>query len=218
MSPSYLLSRLRARAGFTLLEIVIALVILTAALIVLVESQGQAVFMTFEGQKVLTATWLAEEKVAEVQRRLEEDGFTESDIEEEGDFDDIGEGFGDGLDIGEAYEEFHWAYTIRQVELQLGDVGGLFGQMETNGYQGGAAQSGMGSMFSGMVGTLISSMLSPELIAESLAPYLREVRVRVWWSEREEDGVCLDCVEIVTHAINPSGAVKAGDSAPPAEP
>lgn len=203
----------RSRAGFTLLEIVIALVILTGALIVLVESQGQAVFMTFEGQKVLTATWLAEEKVAEVHRRLEEDGFTDRDIEEEGDFDDLGESFGGDMDLGDQFEEFHWAYTIRQVELQLGDVGSLFGQMEGNGYQGGAATSGMSGMFSGLMSTVLSSMLSPELIAESLSPYLREVRVRVWWSEREEDGICLDCVEIVTHAINPSGAVAAGDDA-----
>jgi hypothetical protein len=46
------------------------------------------------------------------------------------------------------------------------------------------------------------------MIAEFLGPYVREVRVRVWWGEdsesSEEDG---SEVVLTTHVINPGGAV-----------
>ena len=46
------------------------------------------------------------------------------------------------------------------------------------------------------------------MIAEFLGPYIREMRVRVWWGKdgesREEDGAE---VVLTTRVINPGGAV-----------
>jgi hypothetical protein len=42
------------------------------------------------------------------------------------------------------------------------------------------------------------------MISEYLGAYIREVRVLVWWGENEDS---VDQVELLTHIINPSGAV-----------
>ena len=53
--------------------------------------------------------------------------------------------------------------------------------------------------------------MSSEMITEMLTPYIREVRVRVWWGkdaeEAEESG---NQVVIVTHQVNPSGIITMG--------
>ena len=51
---------IRNRAAFTLMEIVISLAILAVSLMVLVESQTASVIQTMDGQRILTATQLAE--------------------------------------------------------------------------------------------------------------------------------------------------------------
>ena len=44
-----------------------------------------------------------------------------------------------------------------------------------------------------------------------LKPYIREVRVLIWWGEEPEEGAdCEDCIELVTHVANPTGEVIAG--------
>ena len=50
-----------------------------------------------------------------------------------------------------------------------------------------------------------------DMIGEMLSPYMRELRVRVWWQRIEDDG--FDPVEIVTHVVNPSGQVVPGAGA-----
>ena len=50
--------------------------------------------------------------------------------------------------------------------------------------------------------------VSSDMITDMLSPYLREVRVRVWWEGIEDDGY--DPVETVTHVVNPSGQVIPG--------
>ena len=52
------------RRAFTLLEVMVALGILALGLMVLVESQGGAVMMTTESHRIMTATILAQEKMA----------------------------------------------------------------------------------------------------------------------------------------------------------
>ena len=46
--------------------------------------------------------------------------------------------------------------------------------------------------------------IDSDVVTEMLSPYFREVRVRVWWGENEDD---LDQVELVSHVINPSGTI-----------
>jgi prepilin-type N-terminal cleavage/methylation domain-containing protein len=194
------------RTGFTLLEVVIALGILAVSVMILVETQAGALMMSTDADRMQTATYLAEEKMLEAQLYLEREGWGSQDIEEEGDFEDFGdEEFRGGslqLDLeSDQYEDFKWAYTIREINLEipsnLGDMagdlseGGYFGERDTEEFEGGQPD-------------LTDLGISPDMISEYLGAYIREVRVIVWWGENEDS---VDQVELLTHIINPSGAV-----------
>lgn len=205
-----------ARAGFTLLEVVVALVILTMSLFVLVNAQASSVFMTTDSQRTLTATWLAQQKMTEALLRVEADGVQATDIEESGDFEDFGgDGdFGESVDFGGEFDDYAWAYTIRAVDIQLGDVSGQTDAMQDAGL--GPSDDQMQS--SGSEGKDLGDLgVQPDMIGEMLKPYIREVRVLIWWGEEPaEDEDCEDCVELVTHVANPTGEIVAGAGADPA--
>ena len=207
-----------SRRGFSLLEVMVALAILTVSLVILVETQSSAVVLTVEAERVVTATDLAQMKLSEALLQVEEEGFTVADIHEEGDFDDLGDDILD-VEFGRELSDFKWEYTITEVEIDgvgdmasaaqdAGDAGGgsplgaLFG--------GGGGGDDGGNASSGSSGDMLSALgFGPEQITEMLTPYIREVRVRVWWGESleqaEEDGT-----EVVatTHVINPSGILQ----------
>ena len=202
-----------ARTGFTILEILVALGILSVAMMVMVETQGGAVNATLDSDRYLVATTLAQEKLAEAQLRLEREGYSPTDINEEGDFNDFGEAFG-GVEVD--YSEFKWAYTIRQVDMQLGDIGNSLSTLQEAGLgpppaEGSSSPTSSskfgGDATAGSPADALSGMPT-DMLGEMLSPYLREVRVAVWWgpdSEFEDPDGCVSCVQIVTHLINPSG-------------
>ena len=193
------------RRAFTLLEVVIAIGILSVTLLVLVESQATAVFMTVDGRKVSTATMLADEKMQEVILTLEREGWTSQDIEEEGNFEEYGaeEFRGEDANIETDFEDFKWAYTVRRIELNIPtDLSGTADTLAEGGGLGEQAQDeGLGGM--GLDLSMIPGF-SPDMMMDQLAGFMREVRVRVWWGENE-DGE--DQVEFVHHVINPTGVV-----------
>ncbi len=200
--------------GFTLLEVMVAIGILSLSLMVLLETQTSSVVMTGEARKIGVASALANEKITEVLLTLEREGWTSQDIEEEGHFDDFGseEFRGDSLnlDLEDDLKDFHWAYTVRRVELSMpGDVMGTAGELAEGGYWGEQSEeaSEQASQSSGFDLSDVPGF-NPEQITEYLSNYLREVRVVVWWGENEDES---DQVEITTHAINPSGLVATPD-------
>ena len=194
--------------GFTLLEVVIALAILAVSVMILIETQAGALLMSTDADRMSTATMLAQEKMIEAHLVLEREGWGSQDIEEEGDFDDFGEEDfrGDALRIeidSDQYEDFHWAYTIRKIDLEIPtDLGGMAGDLSDGGYFGEQEQEN--SSLSNQQMDLSDLGISTEMITEYLGDYIREVRVLVWWGDNE-DGV--DQVELLTHIINPSGVV-----------
>ena len=195
----------RSRRAFTLLEVVIAIGILSVTLLVLVQSQATAVFMTVDGRKVSTATMLADEKMQEVILTLEREGWTSQDIDEDGDFEEYGaEDFrGEDANIETDLEDFKWAYTVRRIEMNIPtDLSGTADTLADGGGLGEQAQQeGLGDM--GLDLSMIPGF-SPDMLMDQLSGFMREVRVRVWWGENEEGE---DQVEFVHHVINPTGVV-----------
>lgn len=205
----------RVRAGFTLLEVMVALGILSLSLIVMLETQASSVVLTAEARKISVATQLADEKLMEVMLTLEREGWTSQDIEEEGHFDDFGSeefrGESLNLDLEDEYKDFHFAYTVRRIEMTLpGDVMGTAGELAQGGYWGEQSDEAQEQQASQSAGFDLSDIpgFNPEQITEYLSNYIREVRVVVWWGENEDE---TDQVEITTHAINPSGIVATPD-------
>lgn len=191
------------RRGFSLLEVMIALAILTTSVVILVETQSTAAWATREAEKVVTATDLAQYKLTEATLLVEMDGFSEGEIYEKGDFDDLGDDVLN-LQMGEALEEFHWEYAVQEIDIQLaGDIAGMVGGLAGDD-GGGAGGGGLGGM-----GGMLSAVMSPDAIGEMIGPFIREVRVRVWWGEdsdaAEEHGTE---VVLISHVINPSGEIQ----------
>lgn len=201
--------------AFSLLEVMISLAILVTALTLLVEVQATAILMTKEGERLVTASNLAQEKSAEIVLRLESEGFTDVDVCESGEFDDFGDEVLDA-EFGDRLDDYHFEWCVSTVDVALaGDIAGMAGGLAGGGYfpGEGAGQAGASLDAASALGgapDLASMGLGPEQISEMLGKYVREVRVRIWWGQdskhAEKEG---DEVVVITHAINPTGAITA---------
>lgn len=203
---------LRARRAFTLLEVMIATAILVVTLVILTETQATAVQMTLEAERIQIATQLAQAKLAEVQLLVEREGFPQgSDLTDKGDFDDFGNEVLN-LQFGDDLEDFHWEYLVQEIDLELaGDLLGTINQL--TGQFGGDNATGAQDMEIPGVGGMdaLSAFVSPEMITDLLDPYLREVRVVVWWGDDVEEAEELgNQVELVQH-ISVPGRMKLQD-------
>ncbi|MCB9669501.1 MAG: prepilin-type N-terminal cleavage/methylation domain-containing protein [Alphaproteobacteria bacterium] len=191
------------RRGFSLLEVMIALAILTTSIVILVETQSTAAWATREAEKVVTGTDLARYKMSEALLRVEADGFTDGEIFESGDFRDLGDEVLN-LQMGEALEDFHWEYAVQEIDIQLaGDIAAMASEFagDDGGGEGGPAIPGLPGGAGGL-----SALLSPEMLSQMLGPYIREVRVRVWWGKNSDEAEDYGSeVILVSHVINPSG-------------
>lgn len=204
----------RARRGFSLLEVMIALAILVTCVVILAQSQSTSVLATREAQLMVTGTNLAQEKVSEVLLVVAKEGFTDQDHCEDGDFSNLGDETMD-LQFGDALDRYHFAWCISQIDVGL--AGDIMGMAQSLAGGGGAGASGSGAAAGGAAaggmpaGMDLSALgLGPDMISKLLSNYVREVRVVVWWGEDEktskDDG---DEIVITTHIINPTGAVTA---------
>lgn len=210
---------MRARRGFSLLEVMVALAILVTSLVILAETQSNAVVMTREAERVITATDLAVGKLTELRLYLEKEGFQDDQVHESGDFDD----WGDELltiEVGDDLEDFHWEWWITEVDLELaGDIAGMAGSLAGDGALDGALAGllpgglpeGASSAAAGAANAAsgLGALLSPDMVTEMLTPYVRELRVRVWWGEDSDEAARLgNEIVIVSHQTNPTGIVQ----------
>ena len=177
-------------AGFTLLEVLIALAILAVSLLILVSAQSSAARMTVEADRILVGSMLARHKLSQVLLTLEKDGFSEQDeLEEEGDFDEAFPG---------TYPEFRWKYTVRKIEVE--DLSKVLDTASAAAPDQGDDE-GASDLGSGQADPLDTSQLSGvmDIIAKSLSEKVREISVRVEWGE----GDSLDDVTLVDYATRP---------------
>jgi len=214
--------RRSARGGFSLLEVMLALMILTVSLLILAETQATAVIATQEAERFIVATDLAQLKMSEAMLKLEEEGFQTSEVVEFGEFDDLGDEL-TNLEFGRELEDYRWEYTITEIDIQLaGDLASMMGE--------GGAGDALGGMFPGMsdaagaggglpggAGDALGAVgMGPDQLTQMIGPYIRMVVVRVWWGEdsdsAKEDGTE---VTLATHVANPAGMLAV---APPVAP
>lgn len=186
----------------------VALAILTVSLILLVQTQSSAVLLTTEAERTIVATDLARMKMTEALLEVEKDGFQISDVYEFGEFDELGDELLD-MEFGKELEDFHWEYLVSEVDIEmLGDLATAAQSLPSVAGDGEAGENTAGGAGSPL-DALGAMGIGPDMISQFLGPYVREVRVRVWWGEdsekAEEDG---SEVVITTHVINPGGALQ----------
>ncbi len=97
------------RRGFTLLEIMIAMAILSISLLALYSSMGNSLRISGQAEASNEATQLARKKMTEILMSLEEDiarGAFPEEKEENGNFD-------------KPFEKYKWSYIIKKVEIPV---------------------------------------------------------------------------------------------------
>lgn len=131
--------RRSSQLGFTLIEVMIGLAILAAALVVLLRGSSMNVAATQQARMMTAATELARSKMYDIEAELFEEGFSQLEESEDGEFDD------------EGWPMIKWEYEISKIELpNLGALEGFMGGDEEPGAEGAEGQSG--GMLGGLMG------------------------------------------------------------------
>ncbi len=195
------------RAGFTLLEVMMALLLLATAVMILVQSQTTAVHLQSEATRINTATMLARQIFTELDIRMAKEGFGELEIKETGDFNDQ-------LYDGQ-FDDYRWEYEIEKLEVELPGLGNLMGMMGEGTEELGAAagvQTG-GQAPQSDLAALGALGFDFSFLTEQMGKYLREARVRICWEEgtNRQYEPQEECLEVVTHMANPTGRVLSAD-------
>jgi general secretion pathway protein I len=198
--------RRRRAAGFSLLEVMIAMSILAAALTWIVVGMARNISAENHAKLMTTATFLARSKMNDLEDELYEKGFGEFEKELTGTFEDRG------------FQRFSWRLIVDKVEMpsvdqvqtvlgKAGDVKAAVTGQEPPKEQ--AAQSPMTSGVAAMSGSF-------GIIKDVLEGGIRRLTVQVLWQEgRRTHDVSVVAfytdVRRVDQAINLTGMTEALD-------
>jgi general secretion pathway protein I len=195
----------RARRGFTLLEVMVALAVLALAMTAVSDVVGGALQSHNRARQLEVATMLARARLAEAEAKFEEEGFRDFDQVEEGTFSD------------EGHPEVAWKVECLKPQVELGPdgvlkaltgidggVAGLLGlDGKTPGQGGGAGSAAPTGPFSSLAGSPMAAtavaMIQQQLtsLGEKLKSGVRELRLTVSW----KDGRAEESFTVVTHLV-----------------
>jgi len=185
---------MRARA-FTLLEVLVALAVLSFGLMAVADLAGTALRQHGYARDLTVATALARGKMAELEEAYEDKGFKDFDEGEEGDFADQGR------------PDFAWRVEGKKPDTTLGPeqlLGVLLGQAGEDASTQELLQKlmgtgGPGGQSQGAPGGLLGGVLSAQLTAfgEQLKKSFRQVTLTVAW----RDGRTVHQFDVTTHLV-----------------
>ena len=171
----------RAASGFTLLEIMVALAILSTTLVVLLRIVTNNVRATNHAKMTTAATFLARTKMVELEDQILYDGFVEANENKAGSF------------KAEGYPQFRWETSIERIELPTNLA------QKTQDEAREATDKAKGdpmAMMSGFLGGMMSAFIEP--IRIGLQESVRKVTVRVFWDETGRRNQSFDVVQYLT--------------------
>ncbi len=177
----------RGQAGFSLLEVMVAVAIMALALVVLFRITTNNVRAAAHSRLVTTATLLARAKISAMEDEILTDGFVDNDQEADGDFSD------------EGYPHFRWQSLIEAVELPA-DAAEKAQAASTQNQQEAATGPGANpmSMLTGMMGGMLSTFIEP--IRNGLEQSVRKITLRVLWTEVSIGELSFEVVTFMTDA------------------
>jgi general secretion pathway protein I len=175
----------RASSGFTLLEVMIAVAILSMTLVVLLEIVTSNLRATHHAKLTTAATLLARAKMIDLEDQILDTGFSNTDETGTGTFKEQG------------HPELAWDSAIERVELPTDAI-----QKQKDEAHDKAQDSDSTnpmSMISGFIGGMMGSFIEP--IRLGLQESVRRVTVHVTWSE---SGRPDQSIEVVQYLTDPS--------------
>ncbi|MES1165126.1 MAG: prepilin-type N-terminal cleavage/methylation domain-containing protein, partial [Verrucomicrobiota bacterium] len=186
----------RPQAGFSLLEIMVAIAILSITLVVLLSIVTNNIRATNHAKMTTAATFLARTKMVDIEDQILDVGFSDTTETGTGTFKELG------------YPQFRWETTIERIELPA-DMGQRAKDQATDDTKD--AKDPM-SMLTGIMGSMMSSFIEPVRIG--LQESVRKVTVRVLWNEHGRPDQSFEVVQYLTDPakadINNFGAAAAG--------
>lgn len=185
----------RAARGFTLLEVMVALAILSLGLLGISDLVGGAMRNHARAKQLDVATLLARGKLADLEDHYEEEGFRDFDETDEGTFDE------------EGHPEVVWKVLVRKPDVELGGENACAALLGDTGLSALLPSTGPSPGTSGGGGTTTQSPLALQIEAmvrtqcaafgETIKKSLRELRLTVSW----KDGRADEAFEVVTHLV-----------------
>jgi len=167
-------------SGFTLLEIMVAVAILSITLVTLLSIVTNNVRATNHAKMTTAATFLARAKMIDVEDQILETGFSTSDENADGTFKEQG------------YPGFRWESLIERVELPVDAAK----KSQDEAADKAKDSSNPMAMLGGFVGGMMSSFIEP--IRLGLQESVRRVTVRVMWDETGRPNQTLEVVQYLT--------------------
>jgi general secretion pathway protein I len=207
-------------AGFTLLEVMVALAILAASFMAISDLAGNAVKNYAYARDLSVATLLARAKMAELEEQYEDSGFRDFDETLEGDFAD------------QDRKEFGWRAEVKKpasdlsAQQLLAVLLGvspddattqdlltklLGGSQGTSGTQPAATSS---ATLGGAMGGIMQAQVTT--FGEDIKKAIRELRLTVTWKEgRREQGFDVSTYLVVLNPKAPGGNRGTDPDVPP---
>ena len=183
------MKRLRNPAGFSLIELLLAVGILAGAVVGLLGAVGNSYVEQVRNEDRLKAVWLANNKIAllqaEIEANMEKGVYPEND-EKAGNFD-------------EPDDDYKWTYSVKKVEIPI-DFSALGGGSQGADATASAAEAATASAEASAAQGLsqVSGLL--QLVIKDASKALREVKVTVSWTDSESDEE--HTVSLTTHMVN----------------
>jgi len=171
-----------AGAGFTLLEIMIAVAILAATTVVLLRIVTNNIRATNHAKLTTAATFLARTKISDVEDDVLYNGFSTDTESDKGTFKDEGPG----------YERFRWETMIERIELPTD----LTTKAQDTATKSSKEAKNPMELMSGFLGGMMSAFIEP--IRIGLQESVRKVTVRVFWDEHGRPDQTIEVVEYLT--------------------
>ena len=177
--------------GFTLLEIMVALAILSSTLVVLLQIITNNIRATNHAKLTTAATLLVRSKMTDIEDGILENGFSTDDEADKGTFRDQG------------YADFRWESRIERIELPTD----MKQPAEQKSGDDSKSKDPMQAL-TGMMGGLMSTFLEP--IRVGLEESVRRVTVTVTWNEIGRRDQKLEVVTFMTDPAKLDMALSVG--------
>ena len=176
--------------GFTLLEIMIALAILSISLLSLYSSIGNSLKASGFAEDMDRAMQLARQRMSEIRITLDEEmarGAFPDEKEEEGTFD-------------KPNDRFKWSYTLRKVEVPAINPAGLEGGVQGTGAPAGEGEGSTTPTTQPTPGIEQAATNMAQVVSKKISESIRELKLTVSWGEAAE-GEEEEHVVLTTHVV-----------------
>ncbi|MCX7943264.1 MAG: prepilin-type N-terminal cleavage/methylation domain-containing protein [Deltaproteobacteria bacterium] len=171
--------------GFTLLEVMISLAILSIALSAVIGVNIGAMSISGKSKGIIIAASLARSKMFDIEEELRIKGFPDFDEQLEGDFD------------AEGHPDFKWVAQI--IKIKLPNYSAPKEMASATGQNQGTSSLGISPTL--ITPEMSAAMAGLPIFLKQIEDAIREVKVTVLWLEQERE----KSLTVTTHFVNIPG-------------